>query len=1024
MQTTGKIGDTVVISGSGIYLISSVYFGEQAGNFSSTENGILATVPYGASWGYVSLVSEERGISGLSTEKFAIEPYITGIFPLSGLPSETLNIYGSSFVGTTDVYINNLGTLFTVNSNSHISSSIPNGNTNGTVKVMGASGLYSYSVNSFTPIAKITGLSVYSGVTGSQIDVLGVNFITDIMHQNMVGSNFYTVSFNGYTGDFERINDSYMTGFVPYLSTSGPVTILKSISHSYPSDATYNVLSSTPIYSLFFPSTGSQNTDCYIYGSSFEGLSYLSVSGYESNYENVINSGYILSSFNDVIFFRFPVGGVSEGRHIFKIICSGGALTGEGPYIKYPPTITGFSPNYVDQDDIFRISGENLYHDSDVLLNDNQIPLEIVGFSPNFEYLDVVLSQTALETNLVYVNNGQGLAHLAGLNFVFQPSISGVIPSTAFWGGLISVSGNGMQFVNQLVFDESSISFTSVSNTGILFRVPTGSFDSTIKLIGPESSAYSEILNIIPNLVAISGFSPVSGERRGILFVSGLYLDTTTGVTFQSSGLHSITTTEFLIDSSRSLAVTIPRGATSGRFIIENKSGQVYSAENLGIYLPPIITRLDYNSGTLYEQPMYIHGENFDSSTIVLFENALTNLIIADGGPGIYQEVHSDTLMSIYVPTTVGRGAFYASGHGELTPMSFEYVPKPYYQTNFNGYNPKVYPSGGAYVVFSPVYNPYEIDRSVIYMSGEDGIKNIIDGSGDMIINYDNMSVTPFGYATITGYINSEFIGSGRIGFKHINDVTGVKANGREGGAFIDIYTKHRGLIISGLPPLISGYIPSSGGFNHGFVISGNRFNRVTGVKFDNGISIIDLSGYYTVINSKIIRGTFPTGDFDAFYGNSTGTKFIVYTRFGTGIGPGVDYRGYTGFNFVMPPIVTNFSPRKLFLGGTGFFTGNGSFFNTFSAVSGSGVNIGKAYITDRFGGQEEVFITGQITNLVNRYPTTGYVVMPTGINFANQDVVLQIVTYGGTGEIPLQLVSRRQQREMDELEARALLFR
>lgn len=1022
MQTTGKIGDTILISGSGLYLISSVYFGEQTGNFSQLDNGVLATVPYGASWGYINIVSEERGISGYSSEKFAPEPKITGFFPLSGLPGQVLNIYGSSFVGATDVTVNNIGTLFTINSNSNISLSVPYGNTNGKIKVIGASGLCSFSVTDFTPIAKVTGLSIYSGTTGSQINVLGLNFLTDIMYQDDIGSNFYSVSFNGYTGDFERINDGLLTGYVPYRAISGPVNVLKSQSHSFPSEANFNVISNLPRYNSFYPQTGSQNSDCYIYGESFEGLSYLSVSGLNSNYENIITSGYITSALNDVIFFQFPISGVSEGRQIFKIICSGGELTGNALYIKYPPIVTGFSPDYVDYNDTFRISGQYLYHDSEIFLNDNQLPLEIEGYSPNFDYLDVILNQDAFETNTIYINNGQGSTYFSGLKFIIQPSISGVSPTTVFWNDLVSISGNGMNFVNQLIFDENSLSFTSIETTGIIFRVPTGASDSTIKLVGSENNSYSDIINVIPNLVTISGFSPETGTRREILYITGLYLDTTTGVIFSGSGFNGISTTEFLVDSHNSLSVTIPREVTSGKFIIANKSGYVYSNESLKMYLPPIIRRIDYDSGTYYEQPMAIHGENFDESTVILFKTPTTDFIIADQNPNYT----SESLMAIYAPTAVSRISFYASGRGELNPMGFEYTPKPYYQTNFNGFNPKVYPSGGAYVVFSPVYNPWQIDQSVIYMSGEDGIKNIIDSSGDMLINYDNINVTPFGYATITGYINSEFIGSGRIGFKHIDDVTGISpnGNGREPGAFIDVYSKHRGLIISGLPPLISGYFPPSGGFNHDFVISGNRFNRVTGVKFDNGISIIDLSGYYTVINSKIISGYFPTGNFNAFYGNPTGSKFVVYTQFGTGIGPGVDYRGYTGFNFIMPPVITDFAPRKLFLGGTGFFSGNGSFFNTFSAISGSGIDIAKAYVTDKFGGQQEVFITGQITNFINRYPTTGYVVMPTGINFANQDVILQIVTYGGTGEIPLQIISRRQQRELDELEARALLFR
>ena len=71
MQLTGKIGETIDISGSNFSRISRVLFSDVKSEFQIvSENLIKARVPEGAAWDYIKIISDERNATGISSEKF------------------------------------------------------------------------------------------------------------------------------------------------------------------------------------------------------------------------------------------------------------------------------------------------------------------------------------------------------------------------------------------------------------------------------------------------------------------------------------------------------------------------------------------------------------------------------------------------------------------------------------------------------------------------------------------------------------------------------------------------------------------------------------------------------------------------------------------------------------------------------------------------------------------------------------------------------------------------------------------
>ena len=277
MQTTGKIGDLIVISGSGIYDISAVRFGSgntgASGDFSlyPSQNYLTVTVPEFAAWDYVQLISNARGITGNSTFKFVPEPKISKLTPVSGLPGDVIIIEGRSFSGVTGVEFNNLTGAFTVNTLTGITATVPTGNTKGFIRVLGQSGLSFLSDIDFIPWASVTGLSAYQAKTGDTINILGTNFIADIMYDTNSPDGDYLISFNGASGTATRTNITTLQATVPNFATSGPVRVHRDTVFVYESSgANLTILLDPPKVNVLIPYSGKTGDFLIINGLNFE----------------------------------------------------------------------------------------------------------------------------------------------------------------------------------------------------------------------------------------------------------------------------------------------------------------------------------------------------------------------------------------------------------------------------------------------------------------------------------------------------------------------------------------------------------------------------------------------------------------------------------------------------------------------------------------------------------------------------------------------------------------------------------
>ena len=101
-------------------------------------------------------------------------PIISGFSPNVGAPGTVIAISGDNFAGTTFVRFNGRSAVFTVNSNTSISATVPSGATTGSLTVTNPSGTATGETFYLPPV--ITSFSPGGGPAGTTVTLQGYNF--------------------------------------------------------------------------------------------------------------------------------------------------------------------------------------------------------------------------------------------------------------------------------------------------------------------------------------------------------------------------------------------------------------------------------------------------------------------------------------------------------------------------------------------------------------------------------------------------------------------------------------------------------------------------------------------------------------------------------------------------------------------------------------------------------------------------------------------------------------------------------
>ncbi len=445
----GTAGQTLTIRGLNFNdstVKSSVFVGGvQIANPSIVaDNQITLTLPQGAQTGQV-IVTNSAGAatndSVFSGGYIYFNPLVTQ-FTSSAATGATIDIFGQSLLGVTDVRFGSVAAQFTVVSGTNIQAVVPATAVDGTLTVTSPGGSFITSSN-FLVGPSIVSFSPVGGPVGTVVTITGTGL-----------SNTKTVLFGGVpatTGT--NINATTVTAVVPNNTFTAPLTVITGNGTN---------VSATPFYlpprvDGFDPASGLVGTVVTLNGVNFTGTTKVELAGQSI-------AGFMVTGTNKIT-LTVPDGAVSG---VFRVTNPGGADESAVGFAVVAPTpsISGFTPTGGPVGSQVTISGLNLANATKVEFNGLNASFTVNGASL------VATVPAGATTGPIQVTNpaGQGtsgsnftVASNADLKVTLTPSLN---PAIAY--GLL---GYSMQVNNRGPL--------AVSDAQLVLTLPSGvTFDS------------------------------------------------------------------------------------------------------------------------------------------------------------------------------------------------------------------------------------------------------------------------------------------------------------------------------------------------------------------------------------------------------------------------------------------------------------------------------------------------------------------------------------------------------------------
>jgi hypothetical protein len=151
--SSGRVGDTVEILGSGFTQTNGITFGGIASAPPTviSDTYLTVKVPSGARTGTLTVYTTAGALQGMTP--FLVIPKIISFNPNSGTVGTSVVITGNSFTGATKVTFGGVSaTSFTVNSDTQVTATVPTGAKTGKIGITTAGGsATSFAIFTVTP---------------------------------------------------------------------------------------------------------------------------------------------------------------------------------------------------------------------------------------------------------------------------------------------------------------------------------------------------------------------------------------------------------------------------------------------------------------------------------------------------------------------------------------------------------------------------------------------------------------------------------------------------------------------------------------------------------------------------------------------------------------------------------------------------------------------------------------------------------------------------------------------------------
>lgn len=883
---------SVVITGSGFTGAFAVNFGgTPATSFTVVSPTQINAVVAGGASGSVQVITP-GGSHSLAGFTWVPAPVITSFMPINAAPGATVTINGMNFTGATQVRFGGTpatgtpASSFSVVSSTQITAVVAAGSTTGAISVTTAGG--SAILAGFTYLAPPPTISSFTPNT------VGTGMAVTINGTFLSGAT--AVTFGGTpAASYTVMSDNQIVAIVG-AGSSGSVQVTTPGGSVSSPGFTY---AGAPTITSFSPITAASGATVAINGTNFTTANAVQFGGVPAASFTVVSPILI----NAVVPSNASTGSLS-------VTTSGGTASLAGFTFIAPPTISGFTPTSAGPTLTVTINGANFTGTSVVSF----------GGTPAFSF--TVISPTQIlavvaagASGVVSVTTPGGVGSRAGFTFVPAPTVTSFMPSATGTGTSVTITGTNFTGATQVYFGGVvATSFSVNSPTQITAVVGTGSTGSVSVQTAGGTGATVGFTFV--NNPTITMFAPMQGEPGTVVTLTGTNFTGATAVSFGGRPAAM-----FTVVSATQITVVVP-GNAGGEIIVTTPGG---SASITGFsYLPaPRITSFTPTTAS-GGQTIGINGVNF---------TGVTEVLIA-GFPARFT-VMSPSLIVATVPTECSNGTISVTspeGTGTLAGFTFIY-PAPTV-TSFTpttaGPNMSVSITGTGFLNVSAVsFGGMPVTRFTVVSSREiTAIVNATGATGSVLVQ------TPGGTASLNGFtfvpaptITSITPPSAIVGTTvtitgtNLAGVTTVTFGGvpamftlvspTEIRAVVPIggavaVTTPGGTVVSSAfttipPPVILSFSPVRSGSNATITILGFNFTGASRVSLGNVPA-----ASFRVVSPTQITAVVSTG--------ATGSVSVTTTA-GT-----ISFAGYT---FVLPPTITDISPKTAGSGQTVRITGS-----------------------------------------------------------------------------------------------------
>ncbi len=479
----------------------------------------------------------------------AVALQISAISPNYGAPAALISIAGTNFGATQGNGFVTVGGAFSrvVSwSNTLISIAVPSNATTGNIVVTAGGASSNGAAFTFYPFPALTGVSPSSGPSGTPVTITGSGLLD--------AQGNATVAFNGVPALISSDTGGSILATVPAAATTGPVTVrINGVALKTSSSFTVT----NPLISSISPSYGAPAALIGITGTNFgatQGNGFVTVGGAFSR---------VVSWSNTLISITVP-SNATTGNIVVTV---GEASSNGAAFAFYPyPAITGIAPAGGGIGTLVTITGSGLLDGKgNAAVTFNGTPATILSQSTTSIQVAVPAGATTGPVS-VFVN-GNTIKSSSLFTVVPPPQISGLSPNYGAPAAVINITGSNFgatQGSSYVIVGDAFSEVTAWSNTAITIRVPSRASTGNLVVNVGGATSNGAPFTFYP-YPAISSVSPGSGSVGTLVTITGSnLLDGGNNATVTFNGIPAPISS----DTSGSIQVTVPTGATSGRILV------------------------------------------------------------------------------------------------------------------------------------------------------------------------------------------------------------------------------------------------------------------------------------------------------------------------------------------------------------------------------------------------------------------------------------------------------------------------